>query len=207
MADGQTPKPNGSAAPTVWVQGGSTSSKHDKWMAKRQAEAKARREAEDNKFAVARARPNEARIRQHKLGGRKEHPSVVLGLKHPKDQTVQDWMICELVMQPRPDNPDESELMLMMHCPGCIMTHGRPADDTVMHIRQSNRMFHVDQRKRDQRKLNPVLHMCAGEIWVSPEDKNEVVLVAGMVTTDDWCKCPLCKWEFKIDDSVVYTRN
>lgn len=187
---------------TAFVKNGSTSARHDAWLAKKLADAKKRRADEDKRFAVAAQNPQEAKVRQHKLGGRKEHPVAVLGLRHPKDHTIQDWMVCEVTQ----GTGEDVDLMLMMQCPRCIMTHGRPPEETIMHIRQSNRMWHLDRRTQKERPLNPIMHLCAGELWVNPEDKSEVYVVAGTVTTEDWCHCPLCDWTFKIDDSVVYTK-
>jgi hypothetical protein len=187
-----------------WVKNGSTSSGHDRMMAAKLANAKVRRAEEDKKFALAASRPGEARIHQQKLGGRKEHPVAVLAVRHPKDQTVQDWMICEITQQQTPEGA--LDLMLMMQCPRCIRTYHRPSEETVMHIRQSNRMWHLDRRTKVDRAVNPTTHTCGGELWVNPEDISEVVTIAGTVTTDDWCKCPLCAWTFKIDDSVVYSK-
>jgi len=188
---------------SAWVKNGSTSAKHDAWLAAKLANAKQRRAEEDKKHAIAAKDPAHARVREKSLGGRKKHPCAVLGLRHPKDNAIKDWMICEITDQESSSGPD---LMLMMQCPRCIHTYHRPPEETIMHIRQSNRMWHLDQRTKDERRKNPLLKTCAGEIWVSPEDKTEVVVVAGMVTTDDWCHCPICDWTFKIDDSVVWTK-
>lgn len=190
---------------TSFVKNGSTSGRHDAWMKKKLADAKKRRDAEDKKFAIAAANPKEAKIRQQKLGGQKGHPVAVLGLRHPKDHSIQDWMVCEITQQTS-ESTDQIDLMLMMQCPRCILTYGRPPEETIMHIRQSNRMWHLDRRTKKERAPNPIMHLCAGELWVNPEDKNEIFVVAGTVTTDDWCHCPLCDWTFKIDDSVVYTK-
>lgn len=189
---------------TTFVRNGSTSAKHDKWMAKKLADAKSRRAEEDKKFAIAAKKPEEAKIRQEKLGGQKDHPVAILGIRHPKDHSIQDWMVCEITQQPTPSGG--IDLMLMMQCPRCIFTHGRPPEETIMHIRQSNRMWHLDQRTATERKPNPIMHLCAGQIWVNPEDKTEVFLVAGMITTDDWCHCPLCDFTFKLEDSILVTR-
>lgn len=188
-----------------WVRNGSTSGAHDRMMQAKLADANKRRAEEDAKFAQAAKDPKHARIRQQKLGGRKDHPCAVLGIRHPKDHSINDWMICEITQQTTPDGKGV-DLMLMMQCPRCIRTYHRPPEETIMHIRQSNRMWHLDSRTKAARAPNPIMHTCAGELWANPEDKGEVVVIAGMVTTDDWCHCPLCDWTFKIDDSVVHTK-
>ena len=188
-----------------WVKNGSTSAKHDKWMQAKLADADKRRAEEDAKFAKAAQSPKEARVHQQKLGGRKEHPVAVIGIRHPKDHSIQDWMICEITQQPTADGIGV-DLMLMMQCPRCIRTYHRPPEETIMHIRQSNRMWHLDRRTKAERPLNAIMHTCGGELWVNPEDQSEIVMIAGTVTTDDWCRCPLCDWSFKLDDSVCYTK-
>lgn len=190
------------APQAAWIKNGTTSSAHDKMMFERRADAKRRREQEDARFQTAAKKPNQARVHQHKLGSRRNHPCAVLGVKHPKDRRIDHYMVCEIT-----HDEGSSDLMLMMQCPRCIFSYDRSPDDSIMHIRQSNRAWHLDRRTKNERSLNPVLRTCAGELWISPEDRTEVVMVAGMVTTDDWCKCPICKWEFTIDDSIVYTRN
>ena len=197
---------------TAWVKGGTTSATHDTQVAKAHAEAEARRAQEDAKFRAANQYPAQSagrtgvasRVSQTKLIG---EARIVLGLKHPKDGRVQDWMTCELSHQGRPDDIDH-ELMLNMCCPRCSRKFNRHPEDTQMKIHQRNRMFHLDTRTKDQRTPNSILGFCAGDTWVNPEDVNEVFVIAGMITTDDWIKCPGlgCDWQFKIDDSVVYTR-
>ncbi len=214
MTDDAKPAPK--AAPQIpqasWVRGGgaTTSGKHDRWMTARQVDAESRRNEEAKKFKLARDNPNQAKMRQKKMGGRKEHPCAVLGIKHPKDGTMEDWMICEIVDEsPEPAPGEEaapSDLLLIMQCPRCIRKYHRPPDDTIMHIRQSHRMWHLDQRTKSERKPNPLLNYCAGDVFIAPDESKEAVVVAGMITTDDWCKCPLCAWTFKISDSVVYTK-
>lgn len=144
-----------------------------------------------------------AKISQMSLGGRKSHAQVVLGLKHPKDGQVLDWITCEITTQ---GEGDAQELALIVCCPRCTLRLRRPSDESQMTIRQSNRMFWLDQRTRSERSPNPILGFCAGDTWVNPAAPEEVYTIAGMVTTQDWIKCPhLCGWKFKIDDSVVYS--
>ena len=70
-------------------------------------------------------------------------------------------MVCEITDQ-TPEGASKPDLLLMMQCPRCIMTHHRPPEETIMHIRQSNRMWHLDQRTKQSRALNPILHTLGG---------------------------------------------
>lgn len=193
-----------------FVKGGTTSLREDQRVAKAFADAEQRRASEDARFREAREHSpfdlkqlNEtktsARMNQMTLGGSDSHAQVVLGIKHKKDGQILDWIQCEILVQ-------GEELALIVCCPRCVYTKGRPAGESQMTIRQSNRMFELDRRTRQERKPNPLLGFCAGDVWVNPNDPNEVYTIAGMVTTQDWITCPHlgCGWRYKIDDSVVY---
>lgn len=203
-------------APVGFVKGGTPTLGEDMRVAKLHADTERRRAIEDARFREAREHAPEnlkqlketgtsARINQLSLGGRNTHASVVLGLKHPKDGQVMDWITCELSAQG--EGPD-AELVLIVCCPRCILSRGQHPQDSQLTIRQSNRMFHLDQRTRTERKPNSILGFCAGDTWINPQDPNEVYTIAGMITTDDWIRCPNlgCTWTFKIDDSIVYTK-
>lgn len=199
MADTNEPSVPLEAPMQVWVRGGGTSTTaQDNQDAARRADTEERRKQEEAKFKIVRERPHEAHMHSMALGGKDTHAAIVLELKHPKDNTIQDWITCELSQQPLADGTG-MELLLILACPRCIITHGRPTDESQLTIRESNRKFYLDSRPRDQGGK-------AGELWVNPKDPNEVVTLAGTVTTEDWITCPACNWKFKIDASVVHTR-
>lgn len=192
-----------------FVKGGTTSAREDARVAAAHADAEQRRAAEDERFRQARAydpfdlqqldrTKTSARITQHSLGGSDTHAQVILGLRHKKDHQILTWIQCEVSVQ-------GDELVLIVCCPKCTLQLGRRSEDAQMTIRQSNRKWDLDQRTRENRKPNPLLGFCAGDVWVNPKDPNEVYTVAGMVTTHDWITCPQlgCGWRFRIDDSVV----
>ena len=194
-----------------FVKGGTTSLREDMRVAQAHAEAETRRAAEDARFREAREHSpfdlaqldrtqTSAKITEMNLGGAGAHAQVVLGLKHKKDAKILEWIQCEVVSQ-------GDELVLIVCCPRCTLTKGRPAGESQMNIRQSNRMWELDQRTRENRAPNPLLGYCAGDPWVNPVDRNEVYTIAGMVTTHGWITCPHlgCGWRFRIDDSVVFT--
>lgn len=196
-----------------WVKGGTTSARHDEQIARQRADAEHRRAQEDKRRVMARENPlddvqrviktgNAIRQREMNLGGA-GYAQVVLGVKHPKDSTISHWQVCEVM-----NEMGSTEMMLVLCCMRCLVTLGRTMSEAQTTIRASHRAFSLDQRTREQRKPNPVLGICAGELWVNPDDPTEVVTVAGMITTHGWQKCDAlgCGWEFMIDDSVVYTR-
>jgi len=196
-----------------WVKGGTTSARYDEQIARQRADAEQRRAQEDQRRVVAREHPLEdvqkvmktrisARQREMNLGG-PGYAQVVLGVKHPRDSTISHWQLCEVVNEMGGD-----DMVLCMCCMRCIYTLGRSMSEAQTKIQNSHRAFTLDQRTKEQRKPNPMLGICAGELWVNPDDPQEVVTVAGMITTHGWQKCDAlgCGWDFMIDDSVVYTR-
>jgi hypothetical protein len=187
-----------------FVKGGTTTAAHDRMKAQQFAEAERRRNEQASTRRAAQTgilpehlqgqdlrpdAPGVGRMTSLQLGGR-DHASVVLEVKHPKDNKVLDWQTCELTVQPKADGLPE--LMLLVVCMRCI-TRGVKMGDAQIKMVQSNRMFWLDERR-------------AGDLWVNPNDPNEVVTLAGTITTHDWCHCPQCDWTFRIDNSVLYTR-
>ena len=190
-------------APMGWVKGGTPTTAHTNRLAKEDYEAEQRRKLLDAQVGATRTGqlpgalrapgmdggPGVARMNSLRLGGQ-GYASIVLGVRHPKDNQILDWITCELSSAAKEDG--SQELSLTMACVRCIRTLGRHSQRAQMTIRQSNRMFYLDTRR-------------AGEIWVDPTDPNSVFTLAGTITTNDWITCPNegCGWRFKIDDSIV----
>lgn len=192
----------------AWVKGGTTSLRHDTQEQKEHAEAETRRQAEIERRKIVAANPQEAKSYSMDLGSHQNHAVVVLCLKHPKDNRVLDWIICELTQVATVSG--DSELALNMCCPRCIFTLNRHPEKSQFMIRQSNRMFWLDSRTRMQRRDNPTSGWsgAAGELFVNPQAPEDgPVTIAGTITTQDWITCPHlgCGWRCKIDDSIVYT--
>jgi len=178
-------------APLVWVRGGTTSSAYDNQQARLKAEAEARRAIQDRQFALAKERPVEARVNTLDLGSKQHHAAVVLGIKHPKDNQILDWIQCELITQPKDDG--DVELVLNMACPRCFR---HDAQNANFKFAQSHRMFWLDTKN-------------AGELWIDPTDPNNVITLAGTITTKEWIPCPGlgCPLKFRIDKSILYVEH
>ena len=190
----------------MWVKGGTLTSAYEKQLQAEDYDAEQRRLQQDAQAQAAKTgvlpkylrgneiddKPGLGKLSSMNLGGSKTHAAVVLGIRHPKDNEILDWIICELTAQP--DDQGGQELVLHMACPRCIKTLHRHSQRAQIHIRQSNRMFWLDTRR-------------AGEVFVNPENPNELVTLAGTITTNDWITCPGlgCGWKFKIDDSIIRT--
>lgn len=187
----------------AWVKGGTTTGAYDRQVAARTFDAEVRRKQQDAEIRAQQTgvlpehlqskelhgdAPGNAKLNSMRLGSSHGHAAIVLGLKHPKDNQILDWITCELIVQP-------DELILNMACPRCAASGEKDrVQDQNIKIHQKNRMFWLDTRRQ-------------GEIWVNPLDANEHFVLAGTITSQDWMTCPNrgCGWRFKIDDSVVYT--
>ena len=190
----------------VWVKGGTTTMRHDLEQQRQHAEAEQRRDVEAERHRVALANPLEARMHTMELSNRQRDAMVVLGFKHAKDNVIVNWMTCELY---RVGDGDAERLVLQICCPHCVSKHGRSLGQSQYHIHQDHRGFSLDQRSREQRKEHPLHVPIAGDIWINPENVDEVIKVAGTITTHSWIKCDGlgCTWNFRIDDSVIITRS
>jgi hypothetical protein len=186
-------------APTALVRGGTTTAASDKALAAQREDTRKRRAAVDQMRAMKRADPESTVLKTHRLGGAQSHASIVLALKHPKDNTIMDWMVCELSQQGTDDGA--GELMLVMCCPRCVFKLGRPPGEAQFHIRQSNRRFYFTPNP-------PKWNQEGGHIWRNPKDPNEVVTIAGTIDLPEWGYCPNqgCRWRFTIEDSIIHTR-
>lgn len=187
--------PGSPAAPTVFVRhGGTTTSAQDKADAKFRADTARRRAVDQQRrnleSASARgdASAGIAKSFSHKMTSHQDNLVVVLNLVN-RAGTVIDWSVCELSIVEHSDPP---ELMLIMVCPRCVMTLGRPQGESQLRIRQSNRMFSLDTKKKD-------------EIWVNPSDPSEVYTLAGTITSHGRIRCPAqgCGFTFEVEDSNV----
>lgn len=185
-------------APQALVRGGSTTSAYDKQLATQREDTRKRRAAHDQMKAMKRVDPQGTVLKTHALGGQQSHASIVLALKHPKDNEILDWMVCELSQQ---GSEEGAELVLVMCCPRCVFKLGRPPGEAQFHIQQSNRRFYYTPSP-------PKWNGDNGHIWRNPKDPNEVVTLAGTIDMPEWGYCPQlgCRWRFTIEDSIIYTR-
>lgn len=166
---------------TSWVRGGSTTSAWDSHVAQQKHDAAQRRAVEDSRAQAVAQDPLGARQYTRKLGGVKDFASIVLQVKHPKDNTVLDYIECEL-------NADEDgSLILIYACYKCAL---RGVTDNIT-IRQKHRHFELDTRRQ-------------GELWVNPITREPRTL-AGTITMTEKFTCPNlgCGVRCIIDNSIV----
>jgi hypothetical protein len=116
------------------------------------------------------------------LGGIGTHASVVVKIVH-KDQSVRTWIMCELSV-------DTDGLTLIMVCPSCLFRHHRKVEDSHITMRSWHRKFSLDS-------------VGAGEFWTNPENRSEVVRLAGTIETHESQTCPVCSFKFQLEKSKV----
>lgn len=156
--------------------------KHDMLKEREYAESERRRAEQDRKRAFAQANPTSSHIFNKSLGGVGTHAAIVIKLMH-KDKSTLSFMTCELSA-----DGDNGELALIVVCPSCLFRHGRRMGDCQMTIRSTNRAFSLDQFGQ-------------GELWVNPENRSEVVTLAGTIETHGPVKCPVCHFKFELEKS------
>lgn len=195
----QTPK-----APVGFVRGGTTTGAYDKQLAEQRADIERRRAITDAKRRIVRDQQSRedgaAVMRTHLLGGQhSQHPMVVLAIKRPKQMEFDDWITCELSEQ-----GEAGELALIIACPRCILTMGRPSDQSQITILQSNRAFTFEPRAPKWMWVEDQ----ENRIWRNPKNPDEIISVAGTIHMHEFGRCPHlgCGFQFTIDDSVLYPK-
>jgi hypothetical protein len=175
----------------MFVKGGTTTSAWDREKQEQYARSDALRAHQDRQYDAihsAQDKPNiAAGMLSHELLGR-GNPKVVIEYVYG-DSALNRECLAELCMAPKVDNPDESEMVLVLVCPRCLQRTGRQ-DDSQLVIRESHRKFWLDDTKKGT--------------WLNGVD-GSVHPIAGTITLADRVKCPAlgCTWAFRIDDSKL----
>ena len=182
----------GVAAPTVIMKGGTTSSRYDNEMAKKQADADKRRQHQDTQMALAQKQAGAdgsiARLGSHRMVG-SDSPRLVLQYLN-RDGSVRQECISEIT-HVNGSKPGELDMMFSLVCPKCL-ERGLPQGECQLFVKNSHRKFYLDTRKAGPRRVESAFGA-------------QVVLVCGTVTTDDIIRCSNfnCTWAVRIDDSKV----
>ena len=165
-----------------WMRGGTMTSAYETQLAKAKAEAAAARKVEDERAKTVADNPHEAKQYKHVVGGNKKHAGIVLEVRHPKDNTVLDYIECELTVG------DDGSLILVMACFKCAL---RGITDNFK-FSQKHKRFELDTRRQ-------------GELWVNPLNPSHIVTLAGTNQLTEAVTCPNlgCGCRFVIDNSVV----
>jgi hypothetical protein len=194
VSDEKKPMAVGGVAPTVFMKGGSTSAAYDKEMAKKRADAEARRAHQDRQMGLSQQSttlggPAEvARLGSHRMITN-DSPRLLLRYLN-RDKSVRQECISEIT-HIGGQAPGDVDTMFSLVCPKCL-ERGLPQGEAQLFVRNSHRKFHLDSRK-------------AGPRVVDTPYGREVVLVCGDVTVDDIVRCSNfnCDWAVRIDNSNV----
>jgi hypothetical protein len=178
--------------PVVFTKGGTTSARYDQHIAKKKADAEARRAHQDQQEAIAKREQGVdgsiARIGSQRFVTQ-ESPRLVLKYLN-KDKTVRQECISE-VTQINGADPGTLDTMFSLVCPKCL-ERGLPQGECQLFVRDSHRKFFLDPTK-------------AGPVVVEAYGRRDVVLTCGTVTVQDTVRCSNfnCTWAVKIDGSNV----
>lgn len=191
-----------SAPLTGFVRGGTASSAEERQRAIRAADAAERRRKQDAAYEETLRSPQNARLASMQLGNPDDNYQIVLWMKEGKNMEPREFVLCELSAEPKDDDPDDMEMILYLVCMRCLYRHHLPADECNLTIRQSNRMFTLEQKPPKW-----MVDRWKGPLWINPNDKSETCLVVGTIHMHERAHCARCNWTFTIDDSIVYTEN
>jgi hypothetical protein len=192
VSDKKQFKVGGVGAPTIIMKGGTTSSRYDNEMAKKQADADKRRQHQDTQMAIAQkqsgADGSVARLGSHRMIGN-DSPRLVLQYLN-RDRSIRQECISEIT-HVNGAKPGELDMMFSLVCPKCI-ERGLPQGECQLFVKNSHRKFHLDTRKAGPRRVESAFGV-------------QLVLVCGTVTVDDIIRCSNfnCTWSVRIDDSKV----
>lgn len=178
---------------TAWVQGGTTTSAHDKAMQKFHADAEARRRQHDAEHALA-SRPIER-------GGAQMHsanftaptdPRILLRYINSKKETELE-ILCEL---PRDDMTGKR--MLIICCPECVK-RGVPAELSQFTVREEQRKWHVDERTAGK------MLSYVDTDYHSGRKYKQIYMSAGVVMDSEIFRCPHhnCGVRYQIDNNML----
>lgn len=181
----------------VFVKGGTTTERHDRWIAEQEADAARRRRESDEEKALAKkfglhaGNPNEvAGMFTHEFTDHPEVGKAYVPLMYmtPNGKEVDFYGVGDIIMVQDPKMPDE--LALLIFCPKC-KERGLPASHCIITIRQSNRYWELDRRR-------------AGELFLDPD--GQPLHSAGQVVDGERFTCGRCNWAACIDKNRVITR-
>ncbi len=183
------PKP---VAPMVMMKGGSSTGNYDKMMAKKTADAEARRDHQDKQIAASGQQMGKdgsvARLGSRSMVNA-DSPRLVLKYLN-KDRSVRQECISEIT-NVNGAKQGTLDTMFSLVCPKCL-ERGIPQGEAQLFIRDSHRKFDLDPTK-------------GGPVVVNTVVGRQMVLVCGVVSVRDIIKCSNynCTWSVRIDNSNV----
>jgi hypothetical protein len=180
----------------TFVKGGTTTSAHDAMEAREWHEAEERRDLQDAEMRVAQKPIDQGGGQMYSSNFLNEQESkaaeahVLLDFVNSKgeplyEQGVPLQCLADITMATEP--AFEGELVLMIMCPKCM--ERTKAQNTILQIRQANRMWHLDERGRGE------LLVFEGQPYYS----------AGTVMDSERFTCARCTWSARIDNNKIWS--
>ena len=185
-----TDTPTKIQGPTVFVKGGTTSSKFDAEVATMKADQLARQTEQDEEIKLSKTETmantggqSLASRKTMDLGSSNTHPVAVLQvlLSHgAREQYIQ----ADIIIASDPSTGEITRTLNLV-CPSCV-ARGLPQAQSQIKIDSRNKKWDLDERVK-------------GQVWVDP-DTNQPYVLAGKVECAETCRCPQvgCSYAFKI---------
>lgn len=169
-------------APLTIIRGGTTSTSQDRANEALVADLAERQRVSDLERRAASIPVQEGGGVLNEVDLGKPNTHGVVMMQYDLGSGMVSYMQCDLNVLETGDG--KPVLNLVMLCPRCL-ERGFPVDEATMNIRQDNRKWFLDERKK-------------GELFVT--ELGEVYTIAGTVTCDETSVCPRpsCGWRFKI---------
>lgn len=179
----------------MFVKGGTTTTAHDNREAREWHEAEDRRKVQDAEMQTARVPIDQggAQMYTSKFLNQQEssvpEAHVVLDFVNRRgeqlyEQGVPLQCLADIIMSTEP--AFEGEQVLLIMCPKCM--EKTKAQNTILQLRQSNRMWHLHERGR-------------GELVVFGD---KPYLSAGTIMDSEKFTCAQCSWSARIDNNKIW---
>jgi hypothetical protein len=188
----------------MFVKGGTTTWAHDQEMARRAAEADARRAEDDQQRALA-SKPIEEgggvlynnMLRPSSSGVPSQGPKVLLQYMSPHGRDVAYECLADVVAGADPLNAEGLSLLLV--CPRC-MERGVKEAEAQLKISQSNKKWWLEPPRDAAHAI-----IKFDETLPDGSRAPRVLPSAGTVMECERFSCPCCSWTARIDKNRVYS--
>jgi hypothetical protein len=211
MSDDEGPKPGSGqvtaigGVPIAIVKGGTTSSRYDRELQRREADAERRRKHEDRvRQIVATQEGGVARLGVTSF--MRDMPRVVFFYMN-RDGTVRQECVSEINFTEGPTQ-GSVDMFFTLICPRCL-ERGVPAGDAQLKVHNSHRKFFLrEERHTVKLGIHNSVVLGRGEIvdLRTPDGDPWTVVVCGSISVQDILRCSNynCNWAVRIDESRVY---
>jgi hypothetical protein len=169
----------------AWVKGGTSTAAYDLEIKKNEAEAEARRDAQDKDRAIA-SKPIEeggGKMFSHNFGHPTDDPKILIRFVNSKKETEFE-LLCDIGIE-----QDGSSRWFIFICPDCV-SRGIPSGQAQLRVCDNHRHWSLDDRTQ-------------GEVIVFDE---QIYYSAGRIMDTETLRCPNahCTLAVKIHNNMMY---